>query len=306
LIQGLLNDYKTNHKKTIADVEWRVRKYLPPFFGGRKAQQITTSDVKAYVAKRQDDKASNGAINRELAALKRVFNLALQDKRIFKKPHIPTLEENNARKGFFEQTEYEAVLAKLPDHLRPVVTFAYHTGWRIRSEVLRLTWAQIDLPEGTVRLEVGETKNKDGRLIYLTGELRALLMNQWQEHRSQYPDCPLVFHDKGKRMLTFYKSWYKACREAGLTDKIPHDFRRTAVRNMVRAGIPERVAMQMAGHKTRSIFDRYHIVSDSDLREAARKLEGTITQQTVPTLVPNPSIDKEEQSEVNSQVPIIQ
>ncbi len=96
-----------------------------------------------------------------------MFNLALQTERIIKKLYIPSLEENNARKGFFEQAEYEAVLAKLPEHLRSVVTFAYHTGRRIRSEVLLLTWSQVDLETGTVRLEVRETKNKDSRLIYL-------------------------------------------------------------------------------------------------------------------------------------------
>lgn len=269
LEQMIMNDYRANGRQSLGDVEWRIRCHLRPFFGHKKAHEITTADVKAYIAHRQEEEAKNGSINRELAALKRMFNLAMQAEKITKKPYIPSLEENNARKGFFEQAEYEAVLAKLLEHLRPVVTFTYHTGWRIRSEVLRLTWSQIDLVTGTVRLEVGDTKNKDGRLIYLTTELQALLTDQGQ---ARYLDCPWVFHDQGKQVKTFYKSWRKACREAGIPDKLGHDFRRTAVRNMVRAGIPERVAMQMAGHKTRSIFDRYHIVADSDLREAAQRL----------------------------------
>ena len=123
------------------------------------------------------------------------------------------------------------VLAKLSEHLRPVVTFAYHTGWRIRSEVLRLTWAQADLTIGTVRLEVGDTKNKDGRLLYLTTELHALLTEQWQNQQTCYPDCPFVFHDHGKQVKTFYKSRRKACQAAGIPGKLGHDFRRTAVRN---------------------------------------------------------------------------
>lgn len=246
------------------------------------------------IAHRQEQGASDGAINWELANLKRAFNLALRAEKITRKPYIPLLEENSTRQGFFEQAEYEAVLAKLPDHLRPVITFAYYTGWRIRSEVLSLTWQQVDFDSGTVRLDPGTTKNKEGRVIYMTRELRALLENQWQEHLAHYPDCPLVFHDHGKQVFTFYKAWYKACWEAGLSGKIPHDFRRTAVRNMVRASIPERVAMQMSGHKTRSIFDRYHIVSDQDLREAARRLDTALTPQTTTLSTTHPLLTEEE------------
>lgn len=138
--------------------------------------------------------------------------------------------------------------------------------------MFKLTWQQVDLEAGTVRLEVGSTKNGDGRLFYLTDELHALLVGQRQEVLARYPDCPWIFPRHGKPVKKSNRSWNRACRELGLAGKIPHDFRRTAVRNMVRAGIPERVAMQMSGHKTRSVFDRYHIVSDGDLREATQKL----------------------------------
>ncbi|MBI3799963.1 MAG: tyrosine-type recombinase/integrase [Deltaproteobacteria bacterium] len=90
-----------------------------------------------------------------------------------------------------------------------------------------------------------------------------------------------VFHDYGHRIVNYYKRWHQACQEAGLSGKIPHDFRRTAVRNMVRVGIPERVAMQMAGHKAHFVFDRYHIDSDGELQEAARRLETAFLGQTM-------------------------
>src|SRR5206468_12237677 len=88
---------------------------------------------------------------------------------------------------------------------------------------------------------------------------------------------PWVFHRtgkkvKGKPIVRFTKAWRKACAQAGCPGRIPHDLRRTAVRNLVRAGIPERVAMQMTGHKTRSVFECYNIVSECDLVEAAKKL----------------------------------
>jgi integrase len=75
-----------------------------------------------------------------------------------------------------------------------------------------------------------------------------------------------------KVITSFTKAWKNACRLAGCPGRIPHDLRRTAVRNFVRHGIPERVAMQMTGHKTASVFARYNITSDTDLREAAQKM----------------------------------
>jgi integrase len=96
-----------------------------------------------------------------------MFNVALHAERIVRKPYVPTLTEENVRQGFFEQPEFDAVLARLPDWLRPPITFAYLTGWRLMSEILPLTWRQVDLEAGTVRLEVGSTKSGAGRVIYL-------------------------------------------------------------------------------------------------------------------------------------------
>jgi integrase len=107
------------------------------------------------------------------------------------------------------------------------------------SEILKLTWNQVDLKTGTVRLEAHTTKNDDARLIYLLQLLVDLLDQQWQEHLKQYPSCPYVFHRSGKQIISYTKDWKKAVTEAGLVGKILHDFRRTAVRNLVRAGVPE-------------------------------------------------------------------
>lgn len=273
LADTILVDYQTNGKKTVIDLKIRLFKHLVPFFAGRKAHTVTTADVQAYIVHRQQEAAENGTINRELAALKRAYNLAYQAGRIYKKPYIPMLTENNARQGFFERYEYERILAFLPEHVRPAITFAYYTGWRFPSEVLSLQWTQVDFDAGTVRLEPGTTKNKDGRLLYLTAELKALLTGLWKERQASSSSCPWVFSYRGQRLLRVKRAWVTACKAAGLEGKLAYDFRRTAVRNMVRAGIPERVAMQISGHKTRSVFDRYHIVSESDLKEAAMRLE---------------------------------
>lgn len=210
-----------------------------------------------------------------------MFNLGIQAEKIVKKPYIPKLEEDNARQGFFERWEFDAVLARLPENLRPPLTFAYYTGWRVTSEILPLTWDRVDLEAGTVRLYRGTTKNKEGRVIHLPQVLLDILEAQWQEHLSQYSDCPWVFHRDGQQIKYFRRPWVKACTEAKV-ERIPHDFRRTAVRNLVRAGVPERVAMMITGHKTRSVFDRYNIVSASDLQEAARRIDAGMQQDGKP------------------------
>ena len=161
--------------------------------------------------------------------------------------------------------------------LENLVTFAYITGWRIPSEVLPLEWRQVDFAGGIVRLDPGTTKEQFGRVFPFTSELRALL----EEQRS-YTDriqsekgilVPWVFHRDGLRIKSFRGAWTNVRKRAGIPGRIPHDFRRTAVRNLVRAGIPERVAMSMTGHRTRAVFDRYNIVSEGDLRQAAQKLD---------------------------------
>jgi integrase len=181
------------------------------------------------------------------------------------------------RRGFFEPAQFEAVRSRLPDTLQGLVIFAYITGWRVPSEVQPLQWRQVDFAAGQVRLEPGTTKNGEGRVFPFTEELRAVLEEQREYtrrvERARGIICPWVFHREGKPIVVFRKPWARACRDAGCPGMIRHDFRRTAVRNLVRAGIPERVAMTMTGHKTRSVFERYNIVSEGDLADAARKLD---------------------------------
>src|SRR5712691_5235132 len=219
-----------------------------------------------------------------LTTIKRMFNLAIQSGKLLQKPHIPFLKENNVRVGFFEREQFLSVLQRLPEPVRPVATFAYITGWRIDSEVLPLEWRQVDFGAGEVRLDPGKNKNGEGRTFPMTRELREVLEQQRaiteNLQRQLKVVCPRVFHRSGRPIKSFRVAFRTACTEAGCPGRVLHDFRRTAVRNLVRAGIPERVAMQMTGHKTRSVFERYNIVSVGDLREAAKRLDavtGTIS-----------------------------
>jgi integrase len=131
-----------------------------------------------------------------------------------------------------------------------------------------LKWNQVNLREGIVRLESGETKNDDGRTLYMEPELWEMIKDL---HKNRRLDCQTVFHLNGKTLNDCRKSWKKACTEIGRPELLLHNLRRSGVRNMIRAGIPERVAMSISGHKTRSVFDRYNIISQEDLKEAARE-----------------------------------
>ena len=270
LAEDFLTDYRINEKKTLSRAK-RCVAFLKKEFGGMRATEITTSKIKKYIEKRLSQGVVNATINRELAALKRMFNLAKRctPPKVAQVPYIPMLRENNVRKGFIEHEDYLALRMQLPEQLKPVFTFAYFTGWR-KGEIMNLKWNQVNLREGIVRLEPGETKNNEGRTLFMEPELWQMMK---ELHRKRRMDCLYVFHLKGKQILDFRKSWDKARSSIAKPALLFHDLRRSAIRNMVRAGIPERVAMTISGHKTRSVFDRYNIVSQDDLKEAARKLQ---------------------------------
>jgi len=275
LAEDFLRDYRINQRKSLARAERSVN-HLKELFEGEKVPAITTPRINAYIEERINEGAANATINRELSALKRMLNLGAKQTPpiVDRVPHIPMLKENNARKGFFEHDESLAMRDALPEYLKGFFTFAYKCGWRL-SEIAGLTWAQVDRQQGIVRLEVGETKNDEGRTFYLDDELREVFNSQWEARKNGRKVLPYVFpnrkgNDKIKR---FDKAWKKACEDAGFGCRLFHDLRRTAVRNMVRSGIPERVAMTISGHKTRSVFERYNITNDADLIDAARKQE---------------------------------
>lgn len=271
-------DYRIDGKRSLRDLTIRIDKHLTPYFAGRRMNSITTADVRAYAKARLDAKAKPATINRELSALRRMFTLAVKAGKLLLRPHIPMLAEDNVRAGFFERELFETVRAALPADLRPIATFAYLTGWRI-SEILSLQWRQIDLKVGTVRLDPGTTKNRDGRLFPFRDhlpELRTLLEAQRKAttavETAKDVICPWVFHRSGKRVRNLRGAWTAACETAGCPGMLRHDFRRTAVRNLERAGVSRSVAMQLTGHKTEAVYRRYAIVSEADLGEGLAKL----------------------------------
>ena len=219
-------------------------------------------------------------IRYDLSILKRGFRLAKKANKAIP-PEFPSIEVCNTRSRFFEEEQFIAVRSRLPEALQPLATFAYLTGWRMRSEIQTLQWPQVDFKAGIVRLEPGAAKNKEARLFPFSvwPELAEVLRSQRErttalEHATG-SIIPWVFHRNGRPIKDIRKAWKNACRDAGFPGMIPHDFRRTAVRRLEQAGVPRKTAMRLVGHKTESIYQRYMIVVEKDLVDAVKKLAAT-------------------------------
>jgi integrase len=292
LSADLETDYKINDKRSLRSVKLSIR-HLEKVFGTDRAMEIRTDRIKSYISKRQDEGASNASINRELSALGRMFSLAIEAEKLVYAPHVPRLEENNARQGFLDHGSFLTLQEKLPEYLKDPIWFLYLSGWR-KGEMQSLEWRDVDLPGKAIRLRAENSKNKRPRFLALSGELLEVIQ---RAHARRRLGCRLVFHKDGDPVANFRKSWWKACVAAGLGwfekigegksakkvyhGLIVHDLRRTAVRNMVRAGISEKTAMERSGHRTRAIFDRYDITSEKDQAEASEKLNQYLESQPV-------------------------
>ena len=289
IAEDLRRHYETTGTRNLYEADSRF-KVLRPFFTNRRVVDIDSSLVSRYVEQRQGQGIANGTINRELEVLSKMLRLAYEYQKLLRMPVLHMLKEADPRKGFLEPAQFEAVRQWLPPDVQLAVTIAYTFGWRTQSEVLTLGLSQLDLQAGLLRLDPGTTKNDDARVVYLTPELQTLLTAQVERvkqlSRQLNRIVPYLFPHftgqyAGMRLKDFRKAWATACRKAGMVGMLRHDMRRSAVRNLVNAGVPERVAMTMTGHRTRSVFDRYHIVSPADLKAATDTLASQSTAKAV-------------------------
>ena len=245
-----------------------------------------TTDINNYIEKRQGEGAENATINRELSALRRAYTLAFDCKprRVDDIPKVTKLEENAAREGFVEDEQFTALKTAADElWLRALLVTAYNFGFR-RNELLGLKVSQVNLARRTIRLAAVSTKNKTPRTIKMTQEVLELISQCVNGKTGQ----DYVFTRGTEPIEDFRGAWWALCETAGLgkfvakkwTGLLFHDLRRSAVRNLVASGVNEKTAMTVSGHKSRSVFDRYQIVSEKDLEEVADKLEKRTESKT--------------------------
>ena len=291
LLKDLQEHYETTGDRNLREADCRLTP-LKSFFTGRRVSALSGADFTRYVQKRQDAKVANGTINRELSMLRTALRLGAENGKVLRLPVIHLLKEAPPRKGFVDASQFQNLRKRLPEDLQVAVTIMYQFGWRLR-EVLTLTLSQVNLEAGTLRLEPGTTKNNEARLVYLTEELKGLLAAQIDRMKALSRKLgrvvPFLFPHlrgpyKGTQRRDFRVAWKTAVEAVGMAGALKHDFRRSAVRNMERAGVPRSVAMKLTGHKTESVYRRYAIVSDADLQDATRRLTGTFTGTISPAL----------------------
>ncbi len=290
LLKDLERDYLIHKRSSWSRLNSHLS-HVRAYFGRDRARSITRSRLLAYIEVRQKEGAKPATINRELEPLQRAFSLALENEVLAFAPKFPSLREDNARQVFFNRAEFLNIVAnlkfrgKIDTDLQDFMTWFFFTGMRPK-ETKSLMWSSFDRERMTIRLEAKNAKTKRSRKLVVDGELKAIIQRRIAARRL---DCPLIFHRRGKPIGDFRKVWAKACAAVGLVGGvkgyIPYDCRRTAVRNLRRAGVEESVAMKISGHQTRSTFDRYNITSEDDIQEAMVKVSEYVSTLPVESQV---------------------
>ena len=275
MAKAYLEDYVLQRYHSMNTARPRVE-HLREFLGGWAVEAITADAVRRYQLHRRRQGAEAATINRETSALSRMFQLAIRRGLLERMPLFPKrLEENPPRDGFFEHDEYLKVRAQAPASYQDVLDFAYYSGWR-RNEILHLTWDEVDLDGGVIRLSPRRSKTKTGRVLPISSPLRQVLARR---ERAQGLGPGRVFQRDGVPVRVWRTALRDACRKAQVPHRLLHDCRRTAARNLIRAGVPERIAMLLTGHKTRAVFDRYNIVNEQELLTAGQRLAAYLADE---------------------------
>ncbi len=286
LMRLVREDYQLKGRRSTASLESRIAN-LQGFFGGVRVSDITPGlitqyqldrkhgRVKAARRRRKDGKpagrrlrpAANSTVNRDLEVLKRAFRLAARKELVSHVPEFPEdlSEKDNVRQGFLEHRAYLALRRALPDDFADVLDFGYLVGWR-KGSIHALRWPSIDRAANVIYLPA--RNNKTGRpfRLWMFPEIRAVVDRRWAK---RHPGTDFVFHVDGRPMGEWDGTWKRACQVAGVPGLLFHDLRRTATRNLIRAGVDPKIAMKITGHETEAMLRRYDISAEDDVRDAA-------------------------------------
>ena len=240
--------------------------------GDIKAAKLTSQQVKQYIQQRLK-KVKPSTVNRELGILHRAFQLGYQQDPplVGRVPYFPKLTEGEPRKGFLKPEQYRNVLGALPQELRLLFVIAYHVGLR-KGALLRIKWEQVDLASSCIWMQ-GKLANRKPEpvAVPIYGDMRLYI--EMQPRTSEF-----LFARGSVPIKDFRMSWNLACQAAGVPGLLFHDLRRTAVRNLRRAGVAESVIMKITGHRTRGVFERYNITDQTDTQDAGRFAEEFLNQ----------------------------
>lgn len=287
LLDALENDFKARKKDTPKNMNLvsTVRGEL----GERYADSITTAAVTEYVGAlrkppkskkkgRRSRSLADSTIKHRLQILASTFeleNAAREEAKLdpLLVPRFPKLTKDNARSGFLSRAQFDVLYSHLPTDLKDFALFLYVAGWR-RGAVASLEWS--DVHDGNIYLRGLHSKNGKPYYVPIIGELAQLIERRKEARSVETPQgvvlSNLVFHRGGEAVLEFRKAWATACKKAGCPGTLVHDFRRSAARQLIRSGVTKDVAKQVGGWKTDSMFSRYNVTAEEDLRDAMEKV----------------------------------
>jgi integrase len=281
LLDLLIADWQQAGRKSTANVRSKIDTHLRPAFGTMKPAAVGSRAVQLFIQQKQRQELANATINRLLAALRRAFNLGYQQDPplVAHVPHFPRLPEAAPRSGLIGHDTYRQLCNLLPQHARLALVISYHTGAR-KGEILTIRRADVDMTKRRIERPAKATKSGHARYLPIYGDMVGEIEMALAQPAH---DCPFLIRRSFKKrpgvaeVLNFAKAWATACQLAQVPAALFHDLRRTALTNMIDAGLPEREAMEISGHRTRAVFDRYHIVTAKRLEANARKLEAALT-----------------------------
>lgn len=253
-------------KRSFERDEGTVRTRLNPYFGTLPLRQITPSLINEYVSKRLEKGIRPATVNRELALFKSMFNKAIRDGKLEKNPSqgVKLLPEHNERDRILSPEEWERYKNHCPGWYLPVAMMAYQCAVR-KGEIVNLSPSRVDLKEGFIRLRSEDTKTGEARSIPIHPELIEVLR---QVLKVRPLNCNCVFHRDGKPITADQIRWIHELisRKAGIEGFVFHDFRHTCINNWRRDGHDYFKIMAASGHRTMSVFRRYNMVDEPELK----------------------------------------